>query len=248
MKLQMCAASYVGLVRENNEDMILMNHRFIRNGSCSETVKLSPEDRCIVALADGMGGHNKGEVASSEVLRNLDFFYGDMPNGLDLPNFTEGIYEWLASVNTIIDSKGYADPCFVGMGTTLVGLAYYLGDFFWMNCGDSRLYHLRNGHLRQVSTDHSLNNLMGYGGHSNVVTNCIGGGCKNSYIDLVCYTANIMPGDTLLLCSDGLNDMIEDALIEQTLNEGADADALCEAAVKAGGYDNVSVCIIKIED
>ena len=133
------------------------------------------------------------------------------------------------------------------MGTTLVGIAYYGGDFFSMNCGDSRLYRLRNGSLQQLTTDHSLNNMYGSSKHSSVITNCIGGGCKNSYMDIVRMTDDFLPSDVYLLCSDGLSDMLNDQQIEIMLKSGGDADALCEAAIEAGGFDNVSACVINVK-
>ena len=89
--------------------------------------------------------------------------------------------------------------------------------------------------------------MTGQKKHSNVITNCIGAGCKNSYFDFDDITDDFLPGDTYLLCSDGLNDMISDAVIERLMNEGCTANGLCEAAIAAGGFDNVSVCIFHIE-
>ena len=246
MKLNIFATSNVGCVRENNEDMILVSRQFVRDGSFSDEVGIDAGDRWLVALADGMGGHSGGEVASSDVLHNLDYFYGDMPTGLGVADFNEAILEWLNSINNIIDSKGHSSPDYHNMGTTLVALAYYGGEFYWMNCGDSQVYRLHDGVLCQLSTDHSLNNLMGSSEHTNLITNCIGGGCKTSYIDMVNCTKMVQSGDVYMLCSDGLTDMVEDEQIERLLKEGADADALCQAAIDAGGNDNVSVCVIKI--
>ena len=133
------------------------------------------------------------------------------------------------------------------MGTTLVALAYYEGEFYSMNCGDSRLYRFRDGDIVQLTTDHSLSSLMGDEKHSSVITNCIGGGCVSSYIDLVQLTSDIQVGDSYLLCSDGLSDMMSDHRLAILLSEGADADGLCNAAIERGGFDNVSVCLIKIK-
>ncbi len=246
MKLLISAASHVGCVRQNNEDMILVGEQFVRNDHCNEEANLSETDRYLVALADGMGGHSSGEVASSDVLTNLHYFFYDMPSGLPVGDFNEAIYEWLASINHVIDAKGKSEPQYRDMGTTLVALAYYAGNFYWMNCGDSRLYRYHDGRLQQLSTDHSLNTLMGVSEHSNIITNCIGGGCNTSYIDLVQCTASIQQGDTLMLCSDGLTDMLSDIEIQDLLANGADATQLCDAANAAGGYDNVSVSLIKI--
>lgn len=247
MNLFVTAASRVGCVRSNNEDMVLVGSSFIRNDALRKTIELTPEKRTLLAVADGMGGHQSGEVASSDALHNLHFFFNDLPAGLTAGEFNEMMVVWLESINNIIDSKGSFDERFKGMGTTLVGIAYYNGNFFSMNCGDSRLYRLRNGALQQLTTDHSLNNMLGSSKHSSIITNCIGGGCKNSYMDIVRMTDDIQPSDIYLLCSDGLSDMLNDQQIEVLLKSGADADALCLAAIEAGGFDNVSACVIEIK-
>ena len=192
------ACSRVGCIRDNNEDMILIGDHFIRDNETETTVSLNENERFLFALADGMGGHNCGEVASSDVLHNLQFFYHDIPASLGIADFNESIYEWLNSMNNIIDSKGRADIQFKNMGTTLVALAYYENNFYWLNCGDSRLYRLHDGRLIQMTTDHSLSNLMGSKEHSNIITNCIGGGCTTSYIDIVQCTNEVESGDKRL--------------------------------------------------
>jgi len=169
-----------------------------------------------------------------------------MPTALETGDFNEAIFGWLVSINNIIDSKGRFALRYREMGTTLVALAYYENQFYWMNCGDSRIYRLHDGQLQQLSTDHSLNNLMGVAQHSNIITNCIGGGCKTSYIDILKCTESVKPGDIFMLCSDGLTDMLSDEEVQTLLNDDADASLLCHAANEAGGYDNVSVCLIKI--
>ena len=247
MNLCVTVASRVGCVRKNNEDMILVGSSFIRNDSFNTKIELTLEKRTILAVADGMGGHNSGEVASSDALHNLQFFFNDIPSGLSAGEFNEMMVVWLESINNIIDSKGRVDDRYKGMGTTLVGIAYYGGNFFSMNCGDSRLYRLRKGSLQQLTTDHSLNNMLGSTKHCSIITNCIGGGNKNSYMDIVRMTDDVQPSDIYLLCSDGLSDMLNDQQIEIMLKSGGDADALCQAAVEAGGFDNVSACVIEVK-
>ena len=246
MRFNITASCKTGCVRGNNEDMILVDQWFVRNGRMSVHKDLSVVDRYLVALADGMGGHNSGEVASNDVLHNFQFFFSDLPVGLSISDFNEAIYEWLASINIIIDSKGRNDERYTGMGTTLVALAYYGGAFYWMNCGDSRIYHLHNGVLRQLSTDHSLSNLLGESERSSVITNCIGGGNKNSFIDIVECTVDVQPGDVFLLCSDGLSDMLSNKILREALLEDESADVLCAKAEDAGGFDNVSAVIIRV--
>ena len=244
--MELSAACRIGCVRHDNEDMILAGYQFIRDDEYRTQLELGERDRYMMAVADGMGGHLSGEVASSDVLHNLQFFFSDLPVGLNASSFNEMIVGWLESINMILDSKGKADEQYKGMGTTLVALAYYDGVFYSMNCGDSRLYRLRNEELVQLTTDHSLSSLMGDQKHSSVITNCIGGGCTSSYIDVV-HIVDIQDGDTYLLCSDGLTDMMSDNRLSILLAEGADANDLCNAAIVRGGFDNVSACLIKVK-
>ncbi len=222
-EIVLTAASRVGCVRSNNEDMVLAYDKFVRSEAYHTTLIAENVDRFVIALADGMGG------------------------GLSISEFNEMMVVWMESVNQMITSKGHADPSMEEMGTTLVGIIYYGGRYYWINCGDSRLYRLRDGKLKQISTDHSLSNLYGEKRHSNVITNCIGAGCKNSFLDIYEFTDDFLSGDLYLLCSDGLNDMVPDEEIERLLVDGASANRLCEAAIEAGGYDNVSTCVISVK-
>ena len=241
----MTAASKVGCVRSQNEDMVLLGSHFVRNDAFSTRVDLTNSDRYIMAVADGMGGHNRGDVASSDALHNLEFYFHDLPTGLSPESIKDKFEDWLVSINNIIDSKGRSDEQYKGMGTTLVGLAFYEGQFYTLNCGDSRLYRFRDGDLTQLTSDHSLSNMLGSSQHSNVITNCIGGGATSSFIDIVNITDDIKEGDVYLLCSDGLTDMLPDSIIYTLLAEGSDANTLCDAAVAAGGLDNVSCCVLQ---
>ena len=228
--------------------MILVKDSFLRNGKDHYVFDVEEEKQLLLALADGMGGHNCGEVASSDVLHNLRYFFNDLPSNLSSNAFTDAIYSWLTSICRTIDTKGHSDPIFQNMGTTLVALAYIGGEYYWMNCGDSRFYRLHNGELTQLTTDHSLSQMMGRKEHSSLIVNCIGGGCKESYIDIEKCTDEVEVGDVLLLCSDGLTDMIDDETIKGQLAAGFDADALCQLADDAGGCDNVSVVVIHVEE
>ena len=145
-RIVLTAASRVGCVRSNNEDMILAYDKFVRSEAYQTEFMTENTDRFVIALADGMGGHLAGEVASAETLENLRFFINDLPKGLSSCEFNEMIMVWLDSVNKMISSKGLVDPSLSEMGTTLVGVTYYSGKYYWMNCGDSRLYRFRNGH------------------------------------------------------------------------------------------------------
>ena len=244
--MNITAACRVGCVRHQNEDMILIGNHFIRNDAYTARVDLTNQERFMIAIADGMGGHNRGDVASNDVLHNLQFFYHDLPAGLNPSGFNEMIVDWLESINNIVASKGRADEQYKGMGTTLVCFAFYEGEYYSMNCGDSRLYRFRQGKLTQLTTDHSLSNMLGQEKHSNYITNCIGGGCSTSFIDIVKITPDILLDDSYMLCSDGLTDMVSDDKIAALMAQGATANDLCEAAMVAGGLDNISCCLVKI--
>lgn len=245
--LDISAASWTGRVRSQNEDMILVDNQFIRDDTYKTQIVLGREDRMMIAVADGMGGHNRGDIASNDTLRNLHYFFYDIPSCLNISKFNEAMAGWLESINNYIASKGRADEQYKGMGTTLVCLAYYNNEFYSLNCGDSRLYRFRDHQLAQLTTDHSLSNLEGDEKRSNIITNCIGGGSKSSFIDMVTMTNEIMPKDVYLLCTDGLTDMLSDKAISELLEGKADANTLCSAAIEAGGIDNVSCCVIIIK-
>jgi protein phosphatase len=247
-KIVLTAASRVGKVRSNNEDMILAYDKYIRS-DIYQTV-LSPDnlDRFVVAVADGMGGHNAGEVASEMVMQNLKFYFNDLPKGMTSGELEEAMNDWLQSIHQTVNARGRINKSQVDMGTTLVALLYYGNRYFWLNCGDSRLYRLRDANLEQLTTDHSLINENGEKKHSNIITNCIGAGCEDTFIDMIEFTDEFQVGDTYVLCSDGLNDMVPDEIIREMLLNGATANTLCEEAISAGGFDNVSVCVLRVED
>ena len=245
-RIVITAASRVGCVRNNNEDMIFAYDKFVRSEAYQTEFMTENVDRFVIALADGMGGHLAGEVASADTLENLRFFVSDMPKGLSVSEVNKTMEVWLDSIHKIITSKGHADPSMEGMGTTLVAVIYYEGKYFWINCGDSRLYRLRDGKLAQLTTDHSLNTLRGEKRHSNIITNCIGAGCKHTYMDMVEFTDDFRHGDVYMVCSDGLSDMVSDDVIEQMMINGSSANLLCEAAIERGGFDNVSVCVFSV--
>ena len=246
-RIVLTAASRVGCIRSNNEDMVLAYDKMVRSDAYRTEFMTENNERFVIALADGMGGHRAGEVASEQTLSSLKFFINDIPRGLSISEFNETMVEWLHFINETINRRGHSDPSLLDMGTTLVAVIYYGGKLFWLNCGDSRLYCLRDGKLQQITTDHSLSNANGEKKNSNIITNCIGAGCKDSYIDLYEFTADFKSGDTYMLCSDGLNDMVDFEDIEQLMNKGCSANGLCEAAIEAGGFDNVSVCVFHVE-
>ena len=252
MKLSISAQSHVGLVRTNNEDMALIGIRQVRDEVYEVEIALSRNTPYVIALADGMGGHNAGEVASQETLKSLSELVGTLPCGLSMEELTATFSQWVQKTHAHLQQMGDADPACAGMGTTLVGMFLYEGRMYWMNCGDSRIYRMNGGELQQLSEDHSYERLTGRKDCPNVITNCVGCG-DHVYLDM--YTIDPAYGKGLeeeeevyLLCSDGLTDLIPDEQLSRFLRAGLTAPALVRAALGAGGRDNVSAVTVKVKN
>ena len=251
-KITIAGRTDTGRVREHNEDSIGQD----------------PELGLLV-LADGMGGLKAGEVASAmavevvtrelvDVLRSLDPGQGDDDTGYALESLAVG--RAVVRANETIFQVAQIQPQCAGMGTTLVVLLFYDDRLTVAHVGDSRMYRLRDGEFEQITLDHSLvQELVNRGfytpeeareaTHKNIVTRALGIGEDVEY-DLLEEVA--LPGDTFLLCSDGLNDMVDDPTIRAILLENQDnldaaVDRLVGAANDNGGRDNVSVLLARVD-
>lgn len=240
------AQSIRGPVRENNEDMILVSTRTVRDSSLVTKVLLDNKDRYIVAVADGMGGHQSGEVASEIVTSDMSSFFNALPDSLSYNELREYFQIWIEEEHTKLKVRGEENALLKGMGTTMVCLVIYENKVIWLNCGDSRIYRFRNGFLTQLSTDHSLEEMTGIKGHPNVICNSIGAG-NSSFFDLEDITAFVFNNDTFLLCSDGLSNMLSDDKMESILKDRNSVEELIDMACKAGGMDNISICLAHFE-
>ena len=227
--------SHVGLVREQNEDTVLTDEQ---NG--------------LYILADGMGGHQAGEVASlmaATILR--DALAGQEPS---VDKLTRGFRR----ANDAVYEKSLADSQYSGMGTTMTAL-WDDGDYLLLgHVGDSRAYVFEDGKLRQVSVDHSVVGDMVRSGaitaaqarvhpYRNVITRAVG---TEDTIRTDVMELPKMAGARWLLCSDGLTDMVEDDEIADTLRScdgEAAVERLIELALLHGGKDNVSVLLLEVD-
>jgi serine/threonine protein phosphatase PrpC len=247
MELKIRARTDTGCVREHNEDRILVGDEIVREGDKEITVNLEDNPIYFVAIADGMGGHNAGEVASETVLEQMREKIKCLELGLTENKLARRIREWAQEIHFRILEEGNRLPERKGMGTTLVGILFYGNLAYCLNVGDSRLYRLRDGYLVQVSRDHSLRELTGNANiPSNVVLNSFGGGDKVS-VDLAPVSKRLFDDDILLLCSDGLSDMVLEEEIEKIMNGCDDAlFALLSEAKNRGGNDNISLVVIQI--
>jgi serine/threonine protein phosphatase PrpC len=212
-------------------------------------------DHGIYVVCDGMGGAAAGEIASSlavdEVLRKL----ACRADGVG--TLPDAACEAITSANDVIFTRAQRNQRLSGMGTTLVALAVEERRVWVLNIGDSRCYRLRGGRLEQLTLDHSLVEeqvRMGRMSHSealrsplrNVITRALG---TQNRVTPDCFEMQAEPGDTFLLCSDGLTRELTDLSIQSILNVGGSLDERCarlvEAAKKAGGHDNITCILVQ---
>jgi protein phosphatase len=231
----------VGLVRDHNEDVVVYQ--------VSEETDGKVARGAVAMVADGMGGHAAGEVASALAAKTiLDSYYR---SSASVP---KALSKAFAAANTAIRKKSARDPACQGMGTTCTVLVFYAGGATLGHIGDSRAYLLRDGELRQISTDHSWVAQMHRDGlitkeemashpDSNVLLKALGVS-KRCEPDIWAEPMPLRIGDTFILCSDGLSDLVPDADIA-TIMAGKGPEKACaalrDAALQAGGHDNVSI-------
>jgi serine/threonine protein phosphatase PrpC len=234
--------THIGLVRKNNEDSLLVREPHL------------------FAIADGMGGYAAGEVASKEALKVLDA-YAPKLEGLTGQELIDAVRSIISRINADVYEMAASKEEYKGMGTTITGVylpGHNVACVF--NVGDSRLYLWRNGSLCQITKDHSLVAAMVAKGeitkdqafaHSkkNLLLKGIG---VEKYVEADVFEMKVSADDILLLCSDGLSDMLRDKEIAKLLhvNGGmqAKSDALLEQALLKGGKDNISFIIIGLND
>jgi protein phosphatase len=201
----------------------------------SDWAGLLPDDKPWALVADGMGGHGAGDVASSVALDTLCSLFGtDGPSD---------IHSVIAEANWAVFAAMDKPSGRRGMGTTLAGFCLAAGRLTIFNVGDSRVYILRGDRLELLSVDDTLPRRAS--GRSNALTQSLGGTFLPVPLDP--HVASVVPavGDRLLICTDGLTDMLDEEAICARLRAVSHnpAAALADAAVDAGGRDNVTVIV-----
>ena len=240
LKLKTYGVCDIGLKKPNNEDMILLGADIFRDGS--RGYEFDPNNTVVIAVADGIGGFEKGEVASEIVLTRLRDLLSRIPDDLSCDELKEVFDVYTQETHSSI-AQG---------GSTLVGLLVYQGKVFRYHAGDSRIYLLRDGGLRRLTIDHSPRESGGNpNAPSNIITNSLGGGAI-SFMDFAEIANPFMEGDVYLLSSDGLHDLVPPDIISNVLATTeselgmAHADKLLELAKEAGGKDNISIVTVKV--
>ncbi len=232
--IEVTALSHTGGVRDNNEDSITVA------GWVSDVAMSAPRrsrhalaEPLLLAVADGMGGHAGGEVASRYAIKRLAEERAS--------NSAADIGARLATIHAELYQTMKAVPSLLGMGTTVVGLLLSATRAVWFNVGDSRIYRHRGGRLEQLSVDD-----VPSGPRSGLITQTLGG--SPGFLPMAPHIGEedlVLPS-RWLLCSDGLTDMLGDAEIERAL-AASDEDALralFTAAMQAGGADNISIVLV----
>jgi serine/threonine protein phosphatase PrpC len=239
-KIQTAGKSHIGRVRTVNQDAIAE----LRQGE---------PPLHVLVVADGMGGHRGGEVASQMAVEAL---LETLRAGAKAP--AEDLRLGFQAANRRVHAAGREDPALFGMGTTLVCLLFDAQDRAWIaHVGDSRAYRLRGDRLEPLTADHSVVGELVRRGRideeearhhpqRNELLRAIG---TQEEVEVDVREVESLPGDRFLLCSDGLSSLVEDAEIAALLADVplADAvDALVERANERGGFDNVSVQVAEV--
>jgi len=253
-KLTWAALTDVGMKRSGNEDAYVIAEEF-----------------GLYVVCDGMGGHASGEVASAMTTEEVVAFFRDRASGdLSLPYDTEEgasdneqiLSNAIQHANDKVYVSGMKDPKMEGMGTTIVSVLDDGDKLVLGHVGDSRIYRFRGGALEQVTRDHSLLNhkidagelrteedIKGFK-HGNIIVRAIG---LKDYVRPEVQTVDRQPGDVLLLCSDGLSDLVDDWSIENVLEANQeDLDEACGIFIRMandrGGKDNITVVLVRVDD
>lgn len=242
--MRFAALTDLGLVRKNNEDSL-----FTGDSAVGPLTNL-------FIVADGMGGHQGGEYASSFVVSKIPELLGKRKRK---ESMRSSMIFAADRTNKALYQISQDDESLRGMGSTLVMVAVAENTAHVINVGDSRLYHF-DGQLTQITRDHSLVDEMVeegkitkddpfYAANKNVITRAMG---VSPYVEEDYFRVELSRSSRLLLCSDGLSGMVSDEVMEKVLGEEKDTDAaaqkLLQLAKDGGGVDNISLILIDMEN
>ena len=246
--LEIATRSDIGLVRQGNEDNLYV---------AGNDLDLEGEG-VLVGVADGMGGHNAGEVASQVAVETLTSFYQ-----VKLPELSpeERLAETIRRANDRILELSNNNMDLQGLGTTLTALLLKGSEAFVGHVGDCRIYLWRKGELLQITNDHSLVQEAVREGiltpeqarvhpQRNIITRALG---TQESLDVDTMKLDIQPGDIFMLSSDGLHGLMEDNEIEEIIRLGNGSteqitEELIHTALEEGGTDNVTVVLVKVPE
>jgi protein phosphatase len=246
MSFEFFSAVDTGRARSNNEDSVAVD-----------------EAAGLAVLADGMGGYNAGEVASgmltSFIKTELGRWLQEAGESATDAEVRRAMDICVDNANRAIFNAANSNPQYAGMGTTLVLSVFRDNRLLVGHVGDSRAYRLRAGKLTQITRDHSLlqeqidaglitPEQAAFSANKNLVTRAVG---VEDTVLLETHLHEVLPGDLILMCSDGLSDMLDDEAIAHVLqmhdSVPAAGAALIDAANDAGGKDNIAVVLVRAQ-
>jgi PPM family protein phosphatase len=242
VQLSVAAGTDVGRIRAGNEDSLYAD---------------ADQERGLFIVADGMGGHAAGEVASEMAVQIVA---RDLAALRDVTRADAGtiMADALKSANRAIYERTIQEADKQGMGTTASCLLMGQGRYIIGHIGDSRVYLLRDGEFRQITKDHSYvqeqvdagfltPEQARYHPYSNVITRCVG---ANAAVEADVLTGELQAGDLYLVASDGLTGMVEDPqlkkLLESRQTPGRIVDAMITEANRRGGLDNITAIVVQV--
>ncbi|MDV6236798.1 protein phosphatase 2C domain-containing protein [Leptospira ellisii] len=243
-----------GNFRSHNEDSMYACGEIVAgtiSGSLSSSGFQSSEDSpLILALADGMGGHISGEIASRMTLEKLAWMVKRIQPLEELPR--AGWQNLFRKINHEINEHA-TQTGRLGMGTTLVGVLFGRKKVLVFNMGDSRAYHFSPRGVHKITVDHSFSDAAKDNSNSrSYITSCIGGGTTDLQMDLFDITDALQEGDRILLCTDGLTDVIKIDDLEEILSNASNVKEACshlsEEANLRMTKDNSSVIVIEVKE
>ena len=247
LDLEFAQLSDLGRVRTNNEDYI--------GHVAPETPAKARSHGWLFVLADGVGGHRQGEVASRIAVESLLAGFRDSPA---VNSFEPLLVRLIKQANTKVYEAGIAaGPAGAGMSTTIVTCAVRHDRAYIAHVGDSRCYLIRNEIIKSLTRDHTVANeqlrlgLISSGQSSAVIRHALSRSIGSElFVNVESGIFAIQPGDTLLLCSDGLHGAVPDGKIASAVNDSPDlpsaAEKLISLANELGGSDNVTVQLIRV--
>ncbi len=253
-KVKVCAKTDIGFKREKNEDSYLILD------DATEFIDTKHFGR-LYALADGMGGHTGGEIASKMACQGMADYYSEIENDHGDSNYFRVGLQHLKSTFYVIHNKiveyGQVSKEYEDMGTTLSVLVLIKNRALIAHVGDSRIYRLHKNVLEQLTEDHTFAQIFLQKGYitpkvasehpiRHIMTQALGKGIENIFLKL----EKVKQGDTFLLCSDGLNDMLTDLEIKNVLSKSYALKDKCNGlvakALEMGGKDNVTVIVVQV--
>jgi protein phosphatase len=266
--ISVAALTNRGKRRETNEDQFAVVRRtrsgkVLASSLSSDRISGGRQHAWLLAVADGLGGHVSGEVASATALSTILKFANSLNSWVMGP--TDGLHEdlkervalYAEAIQSELQEQAKSDPRLAGMATTVTTAYLFQRSALIANLGDSRSYLVRSGEIHQITQDHTLGRDLQEKGLSkeavrpyrNVLTRCFNTGGDKVELDL--FYLDLQQGDQILLCTDGLTDMVPDEDILEHITSGESTHDTCEAlaekALDKGGRDNITIVLAQVQ-